>query len=119
MHLSGVASCQLTGADPNAVLQSHADVDTHRSGHGGNRKLPASCAQDRPAVIPAKEPISSALHVHHILGVCPNSAKDAKHRLNEEGPLYQPTVEKIRQVIEVTNVVTLEFKTSAVTRTGP
>ena len=57
--------------------------------------------------------------MRHILGVRTDSAQDAKHRLNEKGRLHQPAVEKMRQVIEVTYVVALEFKAGAVTGTGP
>jgi len=57
--------------------------------------------------------------MHHILGTCTDSAQDAKHRLNEKGPLHQPAVEKMCQVVEVTYVVALEFKAGAVTGTGP
>ena len=54
MHLNGVAGCQFAWSDPYAILQSHAYVATHRSGQGGDRKLLASGAQDRPAVVPPK-----------------------------------------------------------------
>ena len=57
--------------------------------------------------------------MHHVLGVRTDTAQDAKHRLNEKGRLHQPAVEKMRQVVEVTNVVALEFKAGAVASTGP
>ena len=56
--------------------------------------------------------------MHDILGVCTDSAQDAENRLNEKRALYEPTVEKMRQVVEVTYVIALEFKAGAVTGTS-
>jgi hypothetical protein len=45
--------------------------------------------------------------------VCADAAENAEDALNEEWRLYQAAVGEVGQVIEVTHVITFEFKTGS------
>lgn len=86
--LRRVAYCEFARCDPQTVLQTHAYVTAHAGAHRGDRKLVAAGAQYRPTVVHAKQAISRAFHMYHILGVCAYASKDAEYRLNEKRPLH-------------------------------
>src|SRR5437868_8878728 len=63
-----------------------------------------------PAILRSKQPVCRPLHLHDILGMGPDAAKDAEHRLHEERRTHQATLEKMREVVEVTDVVALKLE---------
>ena len=50
----------------------------------------------------------------HIFRVCANAPQDAEDRLNQKRRFDQTQFDKVRSRVEVTDVVALDFKASAV-----
>src|SRR5690349_16260828 len=90
------------------------------SGRGGrDRHLAAAGAQHGPAVGVSEEAVRGALHVQHVLGMSADAAENAEHRLHEERRLHELTVQKVREVVEVARIVTLELKAGAMPCKSP
>ena len=82
--LVGVAGGEFASAEIDVVLESDPDISAHDRTHGDQIELVSTCAQDRPDVVVAEEPIGRPPHVHQVFGVGADSAKDAEDRLHED-----------------------------------
>jgi len=64
-------------------------------------------------VVPAKQAVGRRAHHGHVLGIGAHAAQDAIHRLDEERRLDEPLVDKVREVVEMAEVVAFELEARA------
>jgi hypothetical protein len=76
----------------------------------------APCSQYGPAVVGAEEPIRRAPHVHHVLRMRADAAKNAEHGLHQERRLDQLAFGEMSEVVQVANVVAFELEARAIFR---
>ena len=50
------------------------------------------------------------MHVHNVFGMRANAAQKPEHRLDEQGRIDQPSVEKMLQVVQMGGVAALELE---------
>ena len=112
-------SASFSGADPNQIFKPNAHIPSHSGSHRGDRHLIAARSQHRPVIIrPSEQPVSSAAHVHDIFRMRSDTPENAKHRLHEEWRFYDTAFGKMRERVEMTNVVAFDFETRAVLGAG-
>src|SRR5882762_5145274 len=116
--LGSIRFGELPAAEPQAVLESDADIAAHHRRHCGDEHLVAAGAQDRPIVSIAEQAVGSALHVQHVLGMRADAAADAEHRLDEQRRLEQPPLEEMRRSVEMADVVALDLEARVVVGAG-
>src|SRR5699024_513294 len=97
----------------DAVLDPDPDIGAHGRGHGAHRHLVAPGREDRPLVGIAEEAVRGAAHLGEIVGVRADPPEDAEDRLDEERRLDEAPVEKMREIVEVADIVALELEARA------
>ena len=118
-NLFGIGLRQLARADPERILKAHPHIAAHGGRLGCDRHLGAAGAEHAPAIsVAAEQAVGGAAHVHHILRVGADAAKDAEHRLHEQRRRDQPAVEKMREIVQVPDVVAFELEAGAVILAG-
>ena len=117
--LLGVGFRQLALADAQRVFQAHTDMATHQGGLCDQWHLVTTCPQNRPLVGLSEQLVSDALHVNEVFGVGANPAQHTQHELQKDRALDQASVHKVLEVVEVPNVVALEFEAGAMRTTQP
>jgi hypothetical protein len=90
-------------------------VTTQQCATRNEIRLVATGRQDRPLVGVAEKLVGATPHVQQVFRIGTDTAKNAKDRLHEKGCFDQAVVNKMCQVIQVTDVVALVFKSRAAT----
>src|SRR6266536_304743 len=67
-----------------------------------------------PPMAAAMQAVGGAPHVHHVLRMRADAAQDAEHRLHEERRLDHAALGKMRQRVEMADVVALDLEFRAV-----
>lgn len=88
-------------------------MPSHQGSLGDQGHLVAASTQHRPLVVPAKQLIGDAFHVHEVFWVGANTAEHAQDKLQKDRPLDQASVHEVLEVIEVPDVVALELEPGA------
>src|SRR5262249_59579553 len=91
--------------EPKRTLKPDTDIATHDRAHRHKRQLVPSGGENRPGVIVAEQFVGDLFHVHQVLGISADPAENAEDRLDEEWRLDQSAVDKMREVVEVANIV--------------
>ena len=117
-NLLGARGGELALAGPKTVFQSNPDIAS--KGHRLRRdaQLTRSGAEYGPAIVRAEQPVGRSFHMLDILGVSSDSTENPEHALDEIGRLNETPADKMRQVIEMSDVVTLELEARAVPVAG-
>ena len=77
----------------------------------------ATGAQNRHLIaVSPKQPVRGRSHHEQVFRVRANSAEDSENRLNEERRLDHAAIDEIRQIVEMPDIVALEFEASAAFR---
>src|SRR5437762_9649513 len=82
-----------------------------------NRHLNPAGAQYRPPVLGPEQAISSSLHMGDVFGMRPDAAQDAEHALNEERRLHHAAIGKMRQRVQMANIIAFDFEARPILRT--
>ena len=78
---------------------------THLAAGSRQWHLCGTCAQHRPAVVVAKQTISSALHEDQIVHFRPDAAENSKYELQEDRRLEQADIHAEAQIVEMADIV--------------
>src|SRR5262249_38694225 len=98
---------------PQRILEPDPDIAAHDRAHRHQWQLVTAGGQDRPGIRIAKQLVREPLHMDDILRVGANSAKYPENRLHEKRRLDQTTLEKMREVVEMPDIVALELEPRA------
>src|SRR4029077_6859354 len=85
----------------------------HDRPHRHQRQLVPTGREDRPCIGIAKELVGNALHMDEVFRARTDTAENAKDRLNEKRRFDQASIEKMREIVEVADIVAFEFETRA------
>src|SRR5690606_16538061 len=113
VDLIGVGLRQLPLPDIDGIFQTDADMSAHHGPHGTERHLVAPRSENGPLVIIAEELVGNPAHMHQVLGIRAYAAQNAEDTLHEERRLDQLAVEKVREVVEVSDIIALELEASS------
>src|SRR6516165_4884232 len=113
--LIGIARGKLAAADPQRILEPDPDIAAHDRAHRYQRQLVAARCEDRPGIGIAKELVGDPLHVDEVLRIRTDTAEDPKYSLNKKRRLNHATVEKMREIIEMADIVAFELEAGAAT----
>ena len=64
-------------------------------------------------VVVAEQFVGDVPHVHEVVGIGADAAEDAEDRLHEERRLHQSALQKMREVVQMADVVALELEARA------
>ena len=113
VHLRRVRLCQAARAAPEGILETHADIAAHRRRLCGDGHLVAAGAEHGPAIVGPKQAIGRPLHMQHILRMRANAAENPEHSLDEQRRLHQAAAIEMMQIVEMADIVALEFEARA------
>src|SRR5207302_8532654 len=88
-------------------------MPAHDRAHGDQSHLMAAGTEYRPVELVAEQMIGDAAHVHEVLGLRPDPAKDPVNGLDQHRRLDQAPVDEMREVVQVADVVALELEFGA------
>src|SRR5580658_5499824 len=106
-HLLGVALGQLAGSDVERILKADAHVAAdHRRG-GAEIHLMAPAGEHRPQIVFAEQAVRRARHEIEIVEIGADAAQDTEDKLQENRRLEHAAIDQMREIVEVTGIVTL------------